>query len=285
MDSLSFDGLTAHYDQTRTFDPICFRQAMDWLAERFPPSQFPSVLEPGIGTGRIALPLVERGYQVTGLDISEEMLRACAAQSKVSGVSDTLHCLRADAVCLPLCTMSFDLCVAVHLFYFISDWRKAVREMLRVLNPDSALALLHTGFGAEVPSLNDRYREMASKLRYTFPTYGVRSTSEVVDYAVSLGGSAERVENPAWEWTARIGLQEAIEHLRLRAYSFTKSVPEDVHQMVMDSLRHEVLEKAGAMDMQTIEVPNRISIVIVQRQSRTKEKQEEIREEHENKDC
>ena len=82
MTSLSFDGLTAYYDRTRTFDAVCFGQAMNWLAERFPPLQFPAILEPGVGTGRIALPLVEHGYQVTGLDISEEMLGLCNAQSQ-----------------------------------------------------------------------------------------------------------------------------------------------------------------------------------------------------------
>ena len=259
MTSLSFDGLTAHYDQTRTFDPICFERAMDWLTERFPPSQFPSVLEPGVGTGRIALPLAQRGYQVTGLDISEEMLGLCAAQSQALGVKDALRCLRADAACLPLGPALFDLCVAVHLFYFISNWRGVVREMLRVLKLNGTLILLHTGFGAEVPHLNERYRELASEREYTFPTYGVRSTREVVDYAVSLGCIAEPVDQPEWKWTARINLQEALNHLRNRAYSFTKDVPDAVHLAVMDSLQRENVAPIGV----ETEVPNRISMILI----------------------
>lgn len=262
MDSLSFNGLTTHYDQTRTFDLACFGLAMDWLTECFPPSRFPLVLEPGVGTGRIARLLVERGYKVTGLDISEEMLKLCTAQSQALGADDTLQCLRADAVCLPLRSMSFNLCVAVHLFYFISDWRKAVREMLRVLKPFSTLILLHTGFGTEVPSLNERYREMASGLGYTFPAYGVRSTSEVVEYAISLGYAAERVDKPEWEWNTKISLQEALDHLRNRAYSFTKDVPDPVHQAVMDSLQRE------SFTGMEVEVPNRISIVLLRKPRR-----------------
>ena len=236
---------------------------MNWLAGRFPPSQFSAILEPGVGTGRIALPLVERGYQVTGLDISEEMLKVCAAQSQALGTDGgPLRCLRADAVCLPLRAMSFDLCVAVHLFYFISDWRGAVREMLRTLKPFGTLILLHTGFGAEVPHLNERYRDIARQLEYTFPTYGVRSTSEVVDYAVSLGRAAERVDKPEWEWTTKISLPEALKHLRNRAYSFTKDVPDAVHLAVMDSLQRENLNEAVTLDAE-IEVTNRISIILI----------------------
>ncbi len=236
---------------------------MDWLAERFPPSRYPSVLEPGVGTGRIALPLVELGYQVAGLDISEAMLRACAAQRRALEAGDRLYCLRADAVRLPLRSMSFNLCVAVHLFYFISDWRGAVREMLRVLEPAGTLILLHTGFGAEIPSLNARYRELASEKGYAFPAYGVRSTHEVVEYAILLGCSAERVDRPEWEWTAQIKVQAALEHLRDRAYSFTKDVPDTVHLAVMNSLQRENRQEAAFPNAET-EVPNRISIVLIQ---------------------
>ena len=52
MQSLTFDGLTELYDQTRTYDPACFAAALDWLETRFPPTEFRSVLEPGVGTGR-----------------------------------------------------------------------------------------------------------------------------------------------------------------------------------------------------------------------------------------
>ena len=261
--SLSFDGLTAYYDQTRIFDPSCFAKAMDWLTGRFPSSQFPAVLEPGVGTGRIALPLAGRGYQVTGLDISEEMLKVCAAQSQALGTDGgALRCLRADAVCLPLRAMSFDLCVAVHLFYFISDWQGAVREMLRTLKPSGTLILLHTGFGAEIPRLNERYRDMTRQLGYTFPTYGVRSTGEVVNYAVSLGRAAERVDKPEWEWTAKISLPEALKHLRNRAYSFTRNVPDAVHLAVMDSLQRENVNEAASFSID-VEVPNRISIILI----------------------
>ena len=66
--------MTELYDETRVFDQDCFDSALDFITERFPPYTFSKLLELGIGTGRIAIPLTERGYQVTGVDISEEML-------------------------------------------------------------------------------------------------------------------------------------------------------------------------------------------------------------------
>ena len=261
MRSLSFDGLSALYDQTRTVDPDCFAAALDWIAVRFPPTLFRRLLEPGIGTGRVALPLAARGYQIIGADISEEMLGACVSQSRSINAASGLNFVRADTVSLPFPAEAFDLCLAVHLFYFIPQWQQAIQEMLRVLRPGGALILLHTGFGTEVPPLNTRYRELAQNRDYVFPAYGVRSTQEVVDYAASLGCSVERIEEKAWNWTARIRQRDALSYLASRAYSFTKDVPEEVHQSVIDSLQHEA-DAVGGMNA-ILEVPNRISVVVL----------------------
>ncbi len=79
---LSFDEMAGQYDETRNYDEGCFSSALDYLVSRFPPDRFPSVLEPGIGTGRIAIPLAERGYQVTGVDVSKKMLAVLDRQIK-----------------------------------------------------------------------------------------------------------------------------------------------------------------------------------------------------------
>jgi methylase of polypeptide subunit release factors len=71
MESLNFDSMADLYDETRAFDEGCLQSALDFLVERFPPQMFNNVLEPGIGTGRIAIPLAERGYSIIGVDVSE----------------------------------------------------------------------------------------------------------------------------------------------------------------------------------------------------------------------
>lgn len=59
---MSFNRVVQLYDETRAFDVDCFDSALDFLTERFPPTLFNKLFEPGIGTGRIAIPLAERGY-------------------------------------------------------------------------------------------------------------------------------------------------------------------------------------------------------------------------------
>jgi len=256
-DSLSFDGLSARYDETRTFDPACFESALDWIEARFPPMNYPSLLEPGVGSGRIAIPLAERGYRVTGVDISQEMLDLCADRAAKSDLNGRLICIRADTTRLPFADKTFDLAIAVHLFYFIPNWRVAATEIMRGLTPSGTLILMHTGYGAEVPQMNDRYKDLAVASGYAFPRYGVQSTREVMDFLVSLGYKLERVFPDSWAWTANIETAEALRFLGGRAYSFQKEVPDRVHLPVMKQLNEEF---ASA---ERVEVANRISLILV----------------------
>ena len=74
MESLNFDRMIKYYDETRIFNQKCFNEAINYIVERFPPKVYKKVFEPGIGTGRISIPLAQRGYHIYGIDISTEML-------------------------------------------------------------------------------------------------------------------------------------------------------------------------------------------------------------------
>jgi SAM-dependent methyltransferase len=65
-------GIADHYDEfeARMFDPAVVDPAVDLLAEL---AGGRPVLELGIGTGRIALPLAGRGVPVHGIDLSDAM--------------------------------------------------------------------------------------------------------------------------------------------------------------------------------------------------------------------
>jgi SAM-dependent methyltransferase len=49
-----------------------------------------TVVELGVGTGRIAIPIAEKGKRVIGVDSSREMLAACRRRAQAAGVAELL---------------------------------------------------------------------------------------------------------------------------------------------------------------------------------------------------
>lgn len=263
MESLSFDGLVELYDETRAFDPSCFDAALTWLVERFPPRKFGRLFEPGIGTGRIAVPLAERGYQVTGVDISEEMLAFLNERLAQSGRPLPITFQKADVTAMPFSESAFDMAIAVHLFYFISDWQKAADEILRVVRSEGPLVLMHTGTGAEIPFLNERYKEWCARLGCPVRGVGVKSTGQVVDYFTSLGCRVEWIRD-RWRWISHVRLDKALGYIRSRAYSFTTLASDDVHSLAVERLESELKHQHGSLNVE-IEIPNQIYLVVILR--------------------
>jgi SAM-dependent methyltransferase len=64
------EAIAAHYDEDTAGGPV--ESIVDFLVER---ARGAAALELGIGTGRIALPLSQRGVRVHGIDLSEEMVQ------------------------------------------------------------------------------------------------------------------------------------------------------------------------------------------------------------------
>jgi ubiquinone/menaquinone biosynthesis C-methylase UbiE len=257
MSSLSFESMAALYDETRTVDQGCLNAALDFLVRQLPLKESGSVFEPGIGTGRIAIPLVERGYRVTGVDVSREMLSLLRARS--AGVA----CQQANVTQLPFADATFDWAIAVHLFYFIPQWRQAVDEVVRVIGEDGLLVLMHTGMGTEVPRLNDRYKALCAEQGCPVEPRGVKSTREVVDYLVSLGYHMEPIRD-RWRWVTRLRLDKALGYLESRAYSFTTVAPDDVHRMAIERLASELRQELGSLAAE-VEVPNQVYLVLATR--------------------
>jgi SAM-dependent methyltransferase len=83
------EQVAERYDESAAdmFDPATVALVVDFLAEL---ASDGSALELGIGTGRIALPLAERGIRVHGIDLSEAMVARLRAKSGADRISVTI---------------------------------------------------------------------------------------------------------------------------------------------------------------------------------------------------
>lgn len=96
------------------------------------------ILELGVGSGRLAGPLVDRGHHVVGLDASASMLERCRA------AAPGVRLVRADMADVPLRgPFGAVLCAFNTLFNLASafEQRRALVDARRVLAPDGALVI------------------------------------------------------------------------------------------------------------------------------------------------
>lgn len=95
------------------------------------------VLDLGCGTGDIARAAASAGMQVTGCDISREMLSR-ASELDENGTVSWLE-LDADWCCLPFETAAFDGVVASSVLEYVKDPHLVFSQCARVLRPGGIL--------------------------------------------------------------------------------------------------------------------------------------------------
>jgi ubiquinone/menaquinone biosynthesis C-methylase UbiE len=242
-------------------DKACFEAVLDFLTSRFPPSNYKKLFEPGIGTGRIAIPLAERGYRVTGVDISENMLKILA--EKLTGRKPALPVTFqiADITALPFKDGVFDIAMATHVFHLIRDWQKAMSEVIRVLKPGAPRILMFTGSGTEAPGVKERYRALCSEYGYVVRHIGMNSETNLPDFVTKIGRHIEWVRD-RWRWTQRVRVDKVLADIGNKSYSSSKHVPDDVHLKVMEKLEAELKQQYGNLAVE-INIPVRIDMAFI----------------------
>ncbi len=164
---LNFDALASQFDSQRGLPQpalAAWMKAVNGIAS----GVRLNVVEPGIGTGRIALPLAMVGHAVTGADISAAMLATCAESAAALGVGEHLTLIQADAVYLPLPDQWFDLGVIAQLLYLVPDWPAVLDELARLVKPGGHVVHLTepTREGANLRRWSGAWREMIESTGY-----------------------------------------------------------------------------------------------------------------------
>jgi ubiquinone/menaquinone biosynthesis C-methylase UbiE len=140
----SFDRAADFYDATRALPAAVHQRLTTMLASELSSRRL--CLEIGVGTGRIALPLVAAGVPMIGADIAPKMLRRLVVNA---GGRQPLPLCLADVNVLPFVAGGFDAVLASHVLHLVPDWRATVDEAVRVLEPGG---LFLVDFGGAPPA-------------------------------------------------------------------------------------------------------------------------------------
>jgi len=237
--SISFDRAADFYDKTRGLTPEAAARVTNLLHTELD-GRGP-VLEVGVGTGRIALPLAERGVDLTGLDLAHKML---AKLVENAGGQMVFPLVQADASRLPFRDASFGGAIASWVLHLVPTWREVVTEMHRVVGP-GGLLLIDVGREHQsiIHDLTWRFRDLAGVTDWP---RGAKSYDEVDAVLEGLGGQ-QRSPDPVIE-TTETSAEEHIIRLEQGIYSVAWSVDEAHRKRAAEALRSWAEREYGPVD-------------------------------------
>lgn len=231
-ENFSFDKRVAHlYNQQRAHPPEVARQIGEAITAQAGAGA--QVLEIGVGTGRIAVPVAMAGCHVTGIDLSAEMLSEAVEMGEGGG---SLRLARADMHHLPFCDDAFNGVTVVHVLHLAKDWQVVLREVGRVLRSDGAFIQGDDWIDPKsvVGMIRDELRRHVAKLSPGFvpPSAGVSRQQVLAD----LGGT-ETTELIAAEWTTYVSALDRLETVERRIDAESWILPDELFNTVLAHLR------------------------------------------------
>ena len=220
-----YNAIASIYDQTRWMSESIAEEIADAIVALVGATPNTTFLEPGVGTGLNVLPLVKRGYAVTGIDISQEMLDQL--RQKLQPLPPNLTLVQADASTLPFLDASFDVVLTVHMIHTVSDWRSFLDDVERVLKPQGCYLNAqwvtppaHKAFAAQFKAILATYREIN-------PPTCLDNRIEDIDAHFRAKGYRAHYQLVK-QWTVTNTVAELLSYYRSRAYGFCWWVPDDV---------------------------------------------------------
>jgi SAM-dependent methyltransferase len=239
-DSVAFDRAAEYYDATRRVSEGHLLNTVRLIADEV--SSLGRTLEVGVGTGLLALPLHERGIPVSGLDLSEPMLRQLVRKA---GGRAPFPIVRGDATRMPYTDAAFGGVYLRWVLHLISDWRGVLRESARVVRPGGRILVTLGSYGGPRDIVLERFEALTQRsARPVGIDFGADDELDAEAARLGLIVRPRRVLHEAQDE----GLRAFLEGIRTNRYSWTWPVPPDVLQDAARRLEPWMVERFGPLD-------------------------------------
>jgi SAM-dependent methyltransferase len=199
------------------------------------------VLELGVGTGRMALPLDALDVELIGVDLSVPMLRRLVENA---GGRSPFPLTVGDGEALPFPDGSLAAAYLCHVLHLIPSWRTVVGELVRVVRPGGVL-LVDLG-GPGTPEGESVRAEFARRAGQERPRPGVTDPADLDAALDELGATVHVLEPITYPVEFTIG--HIIDRLASNQFSSTWSLPDGVRIGAAAATRAWATKHFGDLD-------------------------------------
>ena len=238
-DIIHYYGQIANiYDATRAMPPEIDEQVTEHILNLVSATPETKFLEPGIGTGLNALPIIQRGYSYTGVDISKNMIDEL--RRKLQNIPNNLTLIQADASSLNFPDNSFDVVLMRHMLHLIPDWRKALSKILRVLKPSGFFLYCESIWTPHQKEFEQQWREiLIQQKEYEPPAYEDKDIAGIEQVKIWLSEQGATIETViAAEWKVEQTVGELLDIYQTRNHATCWLIPEYAFPKAMQYFRN-----------------------------------------------
>lgn len=241
----SFDRVADVYDETRGFPPEAEQQIGAGIARLLREiASAPWLLEVGIGTGRIAVPLAVERVRVTGLDISPKML------ARLREKRGDIDVMLAEAARPPLRNATFDGLLFVHILHLVPDAEATLRATLPLLRAGGCVL-----YGGDAGGIGKRAEAEQLIQNAAAEIAGVDLTSW--DVHTRTRELTERIMREACTdvrsirlaaWQSKARGRTMLERLARRDFSSSWKIPEESLPAIIGRVTPQLDQLYGGLD-------------------------------------
>jgi len=236
-----FDEVAALYDAVRPGYPA---QLYDDIRALSGVPDGGDILEIGCGTGQATLPLAQRGYRITCVELGAEL--AAIARRNLAAYPNVEARIGAFET-EPLPEEAYDLVISATAFHWVAP--ESYPKLARVLRPQGAIALFWNKHiaGAVDGGFFDRIQTLYQQHApaFTEDWKGLPSADELPDESAALTAtglfSAFTVRRYPW-----VAHYDAVDYVnQLATYSDHLALPADRRQRLHDSIARMIDDEFG----------------------------------------
>ncbi len=230
-----FDWASSFYDYSRAIPDDLMKKTVETIQKNVKIHSNSKILEIGVGTGRIAIPLSRKLKKNTiGMDTSEKMLQNCR---KKTISADCIQLIVADGLSLPFSQNQFDIILTCHLLHLLPDVFQFIEKMTPIL--------VQRGYFINLEAYVDYHQTIPFEIYYgKLAEAGFRhihrgdlARRNLIIYLTKRGWNHI---NYKFEGEREISLNDLVRFIRNRVFSHQRAISDDFHQKSLEHLYNEI---------------------------------------------